>query len=325
MARQARLDYENSVHHVMGRGIGKRPIFADDCDRTEFLRRLGNVCSQCAVKVYAWSLMPNHFHLLLRRSSIPLGMAMQRLLCGYAQWFNRRHERSGRLFQNRYKSKLVQTELYLARLVRYIHRNPEKAGIVDLDDLRSYPWTGHAALMGSRVHEWHDMDNVMSYFGDSMEEARQSLESFMRRDEPEPEELGSWVWMLGFGERKRKCPVPALGSEEFRRRLAVQADSPPEDLGGAHPGKLAAVMGAVCTSMKVNREKLRAGKRDRAHSRARAVISHVGTGMLGLTCIQVSRFLGVTPQSVNMCAKRGERILNRSEEIRRAVLSALGQ
>jgi len=325
MARQARLDYENTVHHVMGRGIEKRPIFTDDCDRTEFIRRLGDVCSQCAVRVYAWSLMPNHFHLLLRRTRVSLGMAMQRLLCGYAQWFNRRHERSGRLFQNRYKSKLVQTERYLTRLVRYIHRNPEKAGIVDLDSLRSYSWTGHSALMGARQHSWQDTDSVLAYFGDSVEASRSSLEQYMHHDEPEPEELGRWVWMLGFGERKRKCPVPALGSEDFRRQLAVRIDTAPERLGGPSPGRLASVMGAVCRCMKVDRGKLRAGKRDRAHSRARAVISHVGTGMMGLTCEQVSRFLGVTPQSVNMSAKRGERVLEGSTEIRRAVFSVLNQ
>lgn len=325
MARQARLDYENSVHHVMGRGIEKRPIFTDDCDRMEFVRRLGSICSQCAVEVYAWSLMPNHFHILLRRTSIPLGMAMQRLLCGYAQWFNRRHERSGRLFQNRYKSKLVQTELYLTRLVRYIHRNPEEAGIIDLNELHSFPWTGHAALMGSHVHNWQDTETVLSYFGETIEEARHSLDSFMRRDEPEPEELGRWLWMLGFGERKRKCPVPALGSEGFRRRLAVLTDNPPEDFDSIHPGTLAAVIGAVCTGMKIDRDKLRGGKRGGQLSRARAVVSHVGTGMLGLTCRQVARFLGVTPQSVNMCSKRGEGILEREKETREAVLAALRQ
>lgn len=323
MARQARLDCENSVHHVMGRGIEKRPIFTDDCDRTEFLRRLGNVCSECAIRVYAWSLMPNHFHLLLRRTSTPLGMAMQRLLYGYAQWFNRRHERTGRLFQNRYRSKLVQTELYLTRLVRYIHRNPEKAGMVDLEGLRSYPWTGHSTLLGSRAHPWQDTDTVLSYFGDATEQARRSLDSFMRREELEPEELGRWVWMLGFGERKRKCPVPALGNEEFRRDIAVRIDKSPEELCGPNPGTLAAVIGAVCKAMKIEHGKLRAGKRGKTFARARALISHIGTGVLGLTCVQVSRFLGVTPQSVNISAKKGRQILAEDERAREAVLSVM--
>lgn len=323
MARQARLDYEDSVHHVMGRGIEKRPIFTGDCDRTEFIRRLGHVCSQCAIEVYAWSLMPNHFHLLLRRTSIPLGMAMQRLLCGYAQWFNRRHERSGRLFQNRYKSKLVQTELYLTRLVRYIHRNPEKAGMIDLDDLHTFAWSGHAALMGSHMHKWQDTKTVLSYFGDSIEEARHSLESFMRRDEPEPEELSRWVWMLRFGQRKRKCPVPALGSEEFRRSLAVSRDKPPEEPGSASPGTLASVIGAVCNEMKIEQGKLRGGKQSKSLARARAIVSHVGTGMLGLTCVQVSRFLGVTPQSVNICARKGEKILTENEKTKELIFSAI--
>lgn len=313
------------MNHVMGRGIEKRPIFTDDCDRTEFLRRLAEVCTQCAVRVYAWSLMPNHFHLLLMRTSIPLAMAMQRLLCGYAQWFNRRHERTGRLFQSRYRSKLVQTELYLTRLVRYIHRNPEKAGMVDTEGLGSYPWTGHATLMGSRARPWQDTDAVLSYFGESPKEARRSLDSFMRREEPEPEEMGRWVWMLGFGERRRKCPVPALGTEDYRRRLAASTDRPPEGRSSASPGTLAALIGAVCDTMKVEQAKLRSGKRGRSLARARAVISHAGIGMLGLTCVQVSRFLGVTPQSVNICAKKGRKVFAENARIREVVLSALNK
>ena len=325
MARQARLDHENAVHHVMGRGIEKRPIYTDGADRTEFLRRLAAISRQCRMRVYAWSLMPNHFHLLLQRTTVPLSMGMQRLLCGYAQWFNRRHERAGRLFQNRYKSKLVQTELYLARLVRYIHGNPVRAGIVTADDLSSYRWTGHAVLMGRRRGAWQDTDTVLSYFGDSDEEARESLEEYMTHLEPNPEEIRRWVWMLSFGGRRRKCPVPAIGSDEFRSRMAAAIDDSGASAKRTHPGQLAAIITELCSEFNVSRLELASGKRGKSLSRARAVGAYLGTGVLGLTCAQASRFLGVTPQSVNISAKKGQRLLREEVGISRRLLSRISE
>jgi REP element-mobilizing transposase RayT len=123
MPRQARIDAPGALHHVIVRGIERRKIFEDDIDRHEFLSRLGKVLSDTRTGCFAWALIPTHFHLLLRSGNGALATVMRRLLTGHAMGFNRRHGRSGKLFQNRYKSILCQEDVYLLELIRYIHLN----------------------------------------------------------------------------------------------------------------------------------------------------------------------------------------------------------
>ena len=106
---------------------------------------LNETQTQC----YAWALVPNHFHLLLRTGPTSLKKVMGRLMTGYAVTFNKRHKRSGHLFQNRYKSVVCEEDAYLLELVRYIHLNPLRADLVkDLKELDKYAWTGHSAILG---------------------------------------------------------------------------------------------------------------------------------------------------------------------------------
>ena len=133
----------------MGRGIDRAKIFRDDKDRNAFLDRLADILEQ--TQCYAWALIPNHFHLLLRTGPTPLSKVMRRLMTGYAVTFNKRHKRSGHLFQNRYKSFVCEEDPYLLELIRYIHLNPLRAKLVkDLKELDKYPWTGHSAILGRR-------------------------------------------------------------------------------------------------------------------------------------------------------------------------------
>ena len=149
MPRQPRLDAPGLLQHVMARGIERRKIFLDDKDRTSFLERFAVILDETQTQCYAWALIPNHFHLLLRIGPTPLSKVMRRLMTGYAVTFNKRHKRSGHLFQNRYKSVVCEEDAYLLELIRYIHLNPLRAGLVkDLKELDKYPWTGHSAILG---------------------------------------------------------------------------------------------------------------------------------------------------------------------------------
>ena len=130
MPREARLDAPGALHHIVVRGIERRKIFRDDSDRGDFLERLSAILGESRTPCYAWALMPNHFHLLLKTGQTPISTLMRRLLTGYAVSFNLRHRRSGHLFQNRYKSILCQEDSYLLELVRYIHLNPLRAKLV---------------------------------------------------------------------------------------------------------------------------------------------------------------------------------------------------
>jgi REP element-mobilizing transposase RayT len=135
----------------MARGIERRKIFKDDKDRSSFLERPALILEETQTQCYAWALIPNHFHLLLRTGATPLSNVMRRLMTGYAVTFNRRHRRAGHLFQNRYKSVICEEDPYLLELIRYIHLNPLRAGLVnDLKELDKYPWSGHSAILGRR-------------------------------------------------------------------------------------------------------------------------------------------------------------------------------
>ena len=143
MPRLARLDAPGVIHHIFIRGIERRKIFRDNRDRENFLERLGTLLLETKTGCYAWAFLQNHAHFLLRTGEVPLATVMRRLLTGYVVSFNRRHKRHGHLLQNRYKSIVCQEETYLQELVRYIHLNPLRAGVVpDLAALNSYPYCG---------------------------------------------------------------------------------------------------------------------------------------------------------------------------------------
>ena len=130
MPRKARIDMPGALHHLIIRGIERGRIFRDDQDRNSFLGRLGKILAETKTPCYAWALLPNHCHLLLRTGKVPLASVMGRLLTGYAVNFNHKYRRHGQLFQNRYKSILCQEDSYFLELVRYIHLNPLRAKVV---------------------------------------------------------------------------------------------------------------------------------------------------------------------------------------------------
>ena len=172
MPRRARLDAEGAIHHVIVRGIEQRRIFDDDGDRGNFVSRLATVAAETDTTIYAWALLPNHAHALVRSGPLGLSKYMRRLLTGHAVYYNRRHERTGYLFQNRYKSLLCEEEPYFRELIRYIHLNPLRAGLVaDLRELDSYPWCGHAFVMKGSEYPWHDVSSVLSRFGEKRQGA----------------------------------------------------------------------------------------------------------------------------------------------------------
>ncbi len=139
MPRTARLDTPGILHHVMIRGIERRDIFTDDEDRENLIERLSDLLPATGTRCYAWSLLSNHAHFLVRSGPQGIAVLMRRLLTGYAVSFNRRHKRHGQLFQNRYKSVICQEDRYFQELVSYIHLNPLRAKIAsDLKDLAGY-------------------------------------------------------------------------------------------------------------------------------------------------------------------------------------------
>ncbi len=181
MPRKARIDAPGAVHHVIIRGIERRDIFRDKHDRNNWLARLGSITEESRTSCFAWALMTNHVHLLLRTGMVPLATVMRRLLTGYAVSFNRRHRRHGQLFQNRYKSILCQEDLYLKELVRYIHLNPLRVGLVKhLAEMDRYAFCGHSTIMGHKDRSWQDTNYILKMFATKTNLARKRYREFVK-------------------------------------------------------------------------------------------------------------------------------------------------
>src|SRR3989338_6340507 len=238
MPRQARLDSPGTLHHIIIRGIEKKPIVKDDSDRAEFVDRMGKIALETKTPVYAWALMTNHAHILLRSGPKGLPGFMRRFLTSYAGSFNRRHKRHGHLFQNRYKSIICDEDNYFVELVRYIHLNPLRAGLVkDLAELDKYRWCGHSGLMAARKHDWHHVDEVLAWFGKSAGAARRAYKDYVKEGVSmgrRPELVGGGLvrsqggWSNVIAMRKRKVRELAderiLGSGDFVERIIEEAE-----------------------------------------------------------------------------------------------------
>jgi REP element-mobilizing transposase RayT len=164
----------------MIRGIEGREIFRDNADRKNFISRIGQLVDKTGTRIPAWALMNNHVHILLFSGHQGISTFMRRLLTGYAIHYNRRHHRTGHLFQNRYKSILCEEEPYLLELVRYIHLNPLRASVVkNLQELEQYPWSGHGVLTGKIKNNWQERDYVLGQFSEYKGRAVRAYRKFI--------------------------------------------------------------------------------------------------------------------------------------------------
>lgn len=231
MPRHARLDATGVLHHVIIRGIARTAIFLCNDDREDFVDRISYLLPETNMTCYAWALVSNHAHILLRTGDVPLSTFMARLLTGYASGFNRRHKRSGHLFQNRYRSIICQEEPYLKELLRYIHLNPLRAGLVpDYDSLGLFLWSGHAAILGNRNNPWQGIGYVLELFGTNDRQSRTAYSEFVRSgiDHGQRPEFmgGGLIRGPGGWEEARRSPRedPAKGDERILGNASFVAD-----------------------------------------------------------------------------------------------------
>lgn len=153
MARQWRIEYPGALYHVLSRGNARQDIFLTDDDRVLFLDLIQELSDRFNIEVYAYVLMGNHYHLLLKTLDANLSKGMQWFGTAYTRKFNLLNNRNGHLFQGRFKSIIVENEAYLLRLSCYIHRNPLKAGIVER--LSDYQWSSyHWYAYRKKAPEW---------------------------------------------------------------------------------------------------------------------------------------------------------------------------
>lgn len=320
MPRQARLDAPGTVHHIIVRGLARGTIVNDEADREAFVGRLGDVAIATGTAIYAWALLPNHVHLLVRSGAAGLPRFMRRLLTGYAITFNRRHKRCGHLFQNRYKSIVCEEDTYFRELVRYIHLNPLRARLVpNLAGLDRYPWCGHAAVMGRVSYPWQDRRHVLAWFRGGRQRGVRAYRQYMTEGIPlgnRPElvggglvrSLGGWAEVRAMRQRRVRLATDPriLGSGEFVERLLEVADGRLK-VGQLREQRLrqaAKVIREACRRMRITPGELVAGSR-RGHIPAvRAELAHHLVTVLGLSLADAARQLGVSTSAISRAVEK---------------------
>jgi putative transposase len=325
MPRQARIDAPGALHHIIVRGIERRKIFRDNKDKDNFVERLDDILKQTSTPCYAWSLLSNHVHLLLRTGDHPIATVMRRLLTGYAVTFNHRHGRHGQLFQNRYKSILCQEDPYLLELVRYIHLNPLRADLVEnYSRLGRYKYCGHGFILGDLKNDWQDVDYVLGFFSRKRGTAQGLYKEYVfegiekgRRPELVGggliRSLGGWseARKLGKGEKRVKGDERILGdsefvldtlkgsSERFERRYELKARG--YDLG-ALAERVGEIFGLEAGDL------YSPGKYERL-IKPRSVFCYWAVRELGETATSLAKRIGLTQAGVSKAVLRGERVV----------------
>lgn len=320
MPRTARIDIPGLLQHVIVRGIERRDIFIDNNDRRLFLERLSKLLVETGTECLAWALMSNHFHLLLCPRVTNLSVFMRRLLTGYAIVFNLQHKRSGHLFQNRYKSIACQEDAYLLELVRYIHLNPLRVGLAKtIDELDSYPWSGHAVLMGELKLSGQRIDDVLMLFGQKKKSARQAYREFVIAGIKQ----GQRNDLVGGGLRRsqgvrRSGEYEAyderiLGSGEFVESLWRETESSEIIVPRI---SLDEIMRKSAEMLGCKVELLRQRNRNKELADMRAVICYLAVRECNFSGVAVARELNMTRSGVSVAVKRGVEIVNGNPAIR---------
>jgi putative transposase len=322
MPRSARIDAPGALHHIIVRGIGRRKIFDDDADRNAFLERLCAVLNDTDTGCFAWALIPNHFHLLLRTGQVPMSTVMRRLLTGYAMNYNRRHRRSGHLFQNRYKSILCQEEPYFLELVRYIHLNPLRAKIIsDLRQLDKYSYAGHSVLMGKKSNDWQKSDEVLLRFAKGLPEARKKYRQFLQKGltmGKRPDLIGGGLvrsaggWSAVKALRRAKAYMKGderiLGDSDFVLKVLKQSK---EDFERRYRLKargvdLNAIAKHVSVLLDIPAEEVWSKGKYRHIVAARSLLCFWAVNELNISITELAQRFGVSPTAISKSVLRGK-------------------
>ena len=320
MPRGARLDAPGTLHHVIVRGIEGRNIVSDDRDRKNFVARMGALAKETRTSIFAWALMTNHAHMLLRSAPSGLSAYMRRLLTGYAIAYNRRHDRYGYLFQNRYKSIVCEEDPYFKELVRYIHLNPLRANVIEsLPQLERYAWCGHGVVLGRRSNDWQGRDYVLKWFGNKEGEARKAYRAYVKEGishgrRPDLvgggliRSMGGWsaVKAMRRSGIREKGDERILGSGEFVEHLLEQAEANVRQQFRTleKPNDIERMIEVFCRDEGIGPEALRCGSRVGTAAKVRAKLAQKLVFDFGYTLADTGRALGVSTSAVSKLIRR---------------------
>jgi REP element-mobilizing transposase RayT len=289
-----------------------------------FVDRLGGIVKDTQTQCFAWTLIPNHAHMLFRTGGVPVATVMRKLLTGHAVSFNRKYRRHGQLFQNRYKSILCQEDVYLKELVRYIHLNPLRAGLVyDMKELDGYPFSGHSGILGRTKNDWQNTDYVLGLFDDTRSKARRLYRGFVEKGIGEGKRpdltggglirsLGGWGAVKAFRRSglRVKGDERILGDSDFVESVLKESNERLERKyhlkAKGYDFSTVVERVAQLLDLKVN-DILRPGKQ-RQIVKARSLICFWANRELGMTTVDIAKRLGVCQSAVSRSLLPGEKI-----------------
>ena len=294
MSRRLRLEFVGGLYHVMFRGNRRQAIFLDDDDRKVLLARLRKLKDRYDAEIYAFVLMPNHVHLVVRRMHDPIARFVGALLTAYARHFNRKYDLVGHVFQGRYRCLVCEDETYLLRLVRYVHRNALRAGIAAGV---GFEWSSYSAYLADEPDPLVDRERVLSMFGAEMEAAREAFRAFHEEEAAEADTREHFL-------PRRGTILGGVRFESRARRRAAKSGEPP---ARSRPGLDQILRDAIRDArLRVEPIEVRGPSRRHAASLARSMFVEAAVDDHGYRYAEIAGFLGRPPASlrVMLCKRR---------------------
>jgi len=294
MARKPRLEVPGGLYHVILRGNAQQDIFFTDDDRQAFYDLLGEGSQRFGYRIHAFCLMTNHIHLAIQTSEKPLSQSLHNLSFRYTRYVNKTQNRAGHLFQGRYKALLVDADSYLLELVRYIHLNAVRAGLVR--EAIDYPHSGHTGYLGKRQFQFLTVDWVLAQFSDRTDVARKRYARFVAEgsDEGHRDEFHH-----GLSEAR------VIGADSFKEQALKAAGE-----SSYRPPTLERLVEWVCESAGIEPEALATPSRNRSLSRTRALIGwlakQTGAGSLSALARRFKRDVSSLSRGVERVEKAAQ-------------------
>ena len=288
MARKARLHIAGGLYHVTLRGNHRQPIFTRESDRTALESFVADAVVRHASCVHAYCWMTNHIHLLVQVGSEPLGRIMQSIASRYARFAQRHAETSGHLFERRYHALLVDTDSYLLALVRYIHLNPVRGGLVG--DPSDYPWSSHRCFLGLERRPWLVTERTLGMLAPDPRRAIAAYRDYVAEALRQPP-----ASPIAAADRH---DARVLGDEAFIRRLPEAVAKRPAQVS------LDELIAEACGEFAVTPSELAAPARSHALNRVRAEILRRALDGRVATCSEVARRFGRSAAALCQLAKR---------------------
>jgi len=309
MSRKPRIHFPGAVYHVILRGNAGRDVFSDATDRSRFHLLLQDGAERFGHRIHAFCLMTNHIHLAVQVGNVPLARIMQNLSFRYTQFFNRKRHETGHLFQGRYKALLIDADDYLLELVRYIHLNPVRGGIVKQPE--DYPWSSHRAYLGREMIFWLTTDWIYGQFSEQATEAVRRFSHFvtdgMQQEHRREFHSGSFEGRI-------------LGDDRFvEEALARSGD------GMGLPTSLDAIVETVCSVYDLQVKALTSRSRMRQLTEARAVAALLVREESGLLLADLAKKLNQDLSSLSQSARRLELRMNEEGEVAERLAAVRGE